>query len=122
MGNPFCADLIKKLVLQNIDNIKPNSLVCENVNNEAFNIYFDNGKRLYCLQVELGSGVHVHLKYHQGYERNGEKTFSTDPIMNHDTITTLKKIRRKTIFSYNERIKKLVIHLCDQINRQQTTL
>lgn len=121
MGNQNCVDFLKRLVSRSIHNIKLDSLICEDVNNEAFNIYFDNGKRLYCLQVEQSSGINVHLKHHQGYRKNGEKAFATDPIMNHSTIKALKRIKRKTIFNHDARMEKIVIYLCDQINRQQAT-
>jgi len=116
MGNQDWFGILKEIILTNINDVKEDSITYENVNYEAFNIYFETERKLYCMQIELNSGINVHLTYHQGYLKNGNKDFVADSIMTQKTLNTIKKIKHKTIFDFNLRMKRIVLYLCECIN------
>lgn len=116
MGYQNWFGILKEIILTNINDIKEDSITYEDVNYEAFNIYFETEKKLYCMQIELNSGINVHLQYHQGYLKNGNKNFVTDSIMTSKTLKEIKKIKLKTIFNFSLRMKKIVLFLCECIN------
>lgn len=116
MGNQNWFEILKDIILTSISNVKEDSIIYENVNYEAFNIYFETERKLYCMQIELNSGINVHLLYHQGYLKNGNKNYVVDPIMTKSTLNTIKKIKRKTLFNWDLRMKKIILYLCECIN------
>lgn len=116
MGHQNWFRILKDIILRNINDLKEDSITYENVNYEAFNIYFETERKLYCMQIELNSGINIHLNYHQGFLRNGNKNFITDSIMSKSTLNTIKKIKFKTFFNYDLRMKKIVLYLCECIN------
>lgn len=119
MGSQNWFRILKDIILTNINDIKEDSITYENVNYEAFNIYFETEKKLYCMQVELNSGINIHLKYHQGFLKNGEKNFVVDSIMTKSTLNAIKKIKFKTFFNYDLRMKMIVFYLCECINDEK---
>ncbi len=116
MGNQNWFGTLKEIILTNINDVKEDSITYEDVNYEAFNIYFETKRKLYCMQIELNSGISVHLTSHQGYLKNGNKNFVADSIMTKKTLNTIKIIKLKTIFDFNLRMKRIVLYLCECIN------
>ena len=116
MGNQNWFRILNEIISTTVNDIKKDSIKYENVNYEAFNIYFETLRKRYCMQIELHSGIHVHLTCHQGYLKNGDKKFVTDCVMTKKTLDAIRKIKLKTIFDYNLRMKKIVLYLCECIN------
>lgn len=117
MGNSNIIGILNGILENKINNLKKDTIYVENVNFQAFNIYFEVENIKYQLAIELDSGCDIYLKYQNGYSKNGDLLFEPDPIMlNLDFQKEIHEIRKTTKFDYLLRLKLMVGLVCDKIN------
>ena len=117
MGREDLLRIIKNILLKNVKDIIPSSIIYEDINYEASSILFETKTKLYEMDIEFSSGINIHLRSQQGFLRNGEKLFLTDTVMSKETHKQIRRIKIRTIFNYNLRMQKIVLYLCDCINK-----
>ena len=113
--------ILKEILENKINKLKKGSIYVENVNFQSFNIYFEVENIKYKLNIELDSGCYIYLEYQDGFTKNGDLLFVTDPIMlNLDFQKEICKIKKKIKFDYLLRLKLMVELVCDKINDKKT--